>query len=289
MNTAKPKSKGKFLKFIIFLILIAVIIKGCVCDVCKIPTGSMENTLLIGDYIVVNKVSYKLTTPVNIPMTDIKIPNADLFNFKKPERNDIIVFDFPGQLNEFEPPYPYYFIKRLIGKPGDTVEIKQRKVYVNGVLIEPPEGAIANSEIIKKGVNDPLLFSPGKNWNIDNYGPIVVPKRGDVIDITRENIKYWGMLINRELEKKTVSTEGSVITIEGTPVKRYTFRKDYYFVLGDNREDSMDSRYWGFVPEESIIGKASFIYWSWDPFVSLVDVKELFGSIKWRRVFKGIK
>ena len=96
------------------------------------------------------------------------------------------------------------------------------------------------------------------------------------------------MLINRELEKQTVSTEGSVITIGDIPVKNYTMRKDYYFVLGDKREDSMDSRYWGFVPSDAIIGKALIVYWSWDPFISIINANELYKSIKWNRIFKTI-
>jgi signal peptidase I len=115
-----------------------------------------------------------------------------------------------------------------------------------------------------------------------------VPKRGDIIELTHDNIGCWGNMINRELERKTVSTEGSVITIDGTPVKNYTIRKDYYFMLGDNREDSMDSRYWGFVPSDAIIGKALIVYWSWDPFISIVNFNELIKSIKWSRIFKTI-
>jgi signal peptidase I len=249
----------------------------------------MENTLLVGDYIVVNKIAYKFSTPSLIPFTDVKIPNMSLLKIKEPERNDVIVFDFPGQVNEFEPADPENYIKRLIGKPGDTIEIKERKLYVNKHLIETPPDAEFGSDVIPKGLKDPNLFSPGKSWNIDNYGPIIVPKKGDIVDINRQSIKYWGMIINRELEGRVVSTEGSVVTIEGTPVKNYTFRKNYYFVLGDNRENSLDSRYWGFVPEDALIGKAAFVYWSWDPYISIIHFMDLYKSIKWNRMFKGIK
>jgi len=264
------------------------IIKGFLIDFYKIPTGSMEKTLLIGDYIVINKLSYKFSTPHNIPLTEIDIPHVDLMDIKHPEINDVIVFEFPGQLNEYYPPVPFNYVKRLIGKPGDTVEIKDRIVYVNRVPSKNPPGNILTTEIIGKGKKDPKLFALGKNWNIDNYGPIRVPKRGDIIELSHENIGCWGMMINRELERQTVSTEGSVITIGDTPVKNYTIRKDYYFVLGDNREDSMDSRYWGFVPADAILGKALIVYWSWDPFISIVNFNELIKSIKWNRIFKTI-
>ena len=283
----KRKGCGCFKSLILLLILFAII-KGFFIDFYKIPTGSMEKTLLIGDYIMINKFSYNISTPRNIPFTEIEIPHINLLTIKKPEINDVIVFEFPGQLNEFYPPYPINFVKRLIAKPGDTVEIIDRVVYVNKVPLPNPPGNVFNTEIIKKGKKDPALFALGKNWNIDNYGPIRVPKRGDIIELTKDNIGCWGNMINRELERKTVSTEGSVITIGGTPVKNYTVRKDYYFVLGDNRENSMDSRYWGFVPSEAILGKAMIIYWSWDPFISFANFGDLYKSIKWNRIFKTI-
>jgi signal peptidase I len=282
-----PKRVG-CLKSLILLLLLFVIIKGFFIDFYKIPTGSMENTLLIGDYIAINKFSYKFSTPHNIPLTDIDIPHVDLLNMKMPAINDVIVFEFPGQLNEIYPPYPFNYVKRIIGKPGDTVEIKDRIVFVNKAPLSTPKGTVFNTKIIEKGKKDPKLFSLGKNWNIDNYGPIRVPKRGDIIELNRDNIGCWGNMINRELERKTVSTEGSVITIGGVPVKNYTIRKDYYFVLGDNREGSMDSRYWGFVPADAIIGEALIVYWSWDPFISIFNFNELYKSIKWNRIFKTI-
>jgi signal peptidase I len=287
-ESRRPRKRGGCLKSLILLLFLLAIIKGFFIDFYKIPTGSMEKTLLIGDYIAINKFAYKFSTPYNIPFTDINIPHIDLMNIKKPEINDVIVFEFPGQLNEYYPPFPFNYVKRIIGKPGDTVEIIDRIVYVNKIPLTIPAGNIFNTEIIGKGKKDPALFSLGKSWNIDNYGPIRVPKRGDIIDLTRDNIGCWGNLINRELERKTVSTEGSVITIMGAPVKNYTIRKNYYFVLGDNRENSMDSRYWGFVPSDAIIGKALIVYWSWDPFISIFHFNELYNSIKWNRMFKTI-
>jgi signal peptidase I len=288
-SESRKKRKGcGCLKSLILLLILFAIIKAFFIDFYKIPTGSMEKTLLIGDYIMINKFSYNISTPHNIPFTEIDIPHVNLVNIRKPEINDVIVFEFPGQLNEYYPPVPFNYVKRLIGKPGDTVEIIDRVVYVNKVRLSNPSGNVFNTEIIKKGKKDPLLFGLGKNWNIDNYGPIRVPKRGDIIELNRDNIGCWGNMINRELERKTVSTEGSVITIEGIAVKNYTIRKDYYFVLGDNREDSMDSRYWGFVPADAILGKALLVYWSWDPYISFINIGELYKSIKWNRIFKTI-
>ena len=289
-KSRKPQKRGGCgcIKSLLILVILLVIVKGFLIDFYKIPTGSMEKTLLVGDYIAINKLAYKFSTPHNIPLSEIDIPHVDLVNIKQPAVNDVIVFEFPGQLNEVYPPYPFNYVKRLIGKPGDTIEIIDRVLYVNKVRMADPPGNVFNTEIIKKGRKDERLFSLGKNWNLDNYGPIIVPKRGDIIELNKDNIGCWGMLINRELERKTVSTEGSVITIADVPVKNYTIRKDYYFVLGDNRENSMDSRYWGFVPSDAILGKALLVYWSWDPFIPFLQISDLIKSIKWNRICKLI-
>jgi len=247
----------------------------------------MEQTLLPGDFIVVNKSAYKIATPSFIPLTNIPLKHFDIWDFDSPKRNDVIVFDFPGMINEFKPSQQMFFIKRTIGIPGDTVEIINQKVYVNGTLLTAPVKGEFNEKSIKKGEKDFRIFPPDKNWNSDNYGPIIIPKEGDNIFINPKNIKYWGHIINREFGRKVVSEEGSVININGKPVIGYTFKKNYYFVLGDNRDESMDSRYWGFVPEDKIIGKAMIVYWSVDP--SIVNLDEVFKSIRWSRIFTKIK
>ncbi len=96
-------------------------------------------------------------------------------------------------------------------------------------------------------------------------------------------------MIDREFNKKAVSVEGSVITINGTPVRTYTVKKNYYFVMGDNRTNSLDSRFWGFVPYDDIIGKAVLIYWSNIPDVAVKNISGLFDSIRWKRIFKLIR
>lgn len=247
----------------------------------------MEQTLIPGDFIVVNKAQYRLTTPAFIPLTDIPIPHKTLKIFSAPKRNDVIVFDFPGMPGEFKPLQQEFYIKRTIGLPGDTVEIIDQKVFVNRELQTDPPKAEYNTLPLKKGKKDFRIYPPDQNWNSDNYGPIYVPKKGDKIFLNTKNIKYWGNLINREFDKRVVATEGSVITIKGKPVREYTFTKNYYFVLGDNRDESMDSRYWGFVPEDYIVGKAVTIYWSTDP--SLINLEDTFKAIRWSRIFTNIK
>jgi signal peptidase I len=116
-----------------------------------------------------------------------------------------------------------------------------------------------------------------------------VPQKGELIDLDPLNAHLWKTIIDRELGKNTLSAEGTVITIEGKPVHGYTIKKDYYFVLGDNRENSMDSRYWGFVPEDMIIGRAFMIYWSWNPYVPNRKFYDIVDPIRFDRLLKSIK
>lgn len=278
--------KHKKVLTVIALLILVFLIKSFFFEAYRIPTASMEQTLLPGDFLVVNKAAYKLGTPSFIPLTNIPIEHIDFWNYSDPKRNDIIVFDYPGNIDEFRPEQQVFYIKRTIGLPGDTVNLVKQKVYVNNTLLPDPPKAEFNEKSIKVGQRDFRIFPPDKNWNSDNYGPIKVPKKGDTIQLNSKNVGYWGNIINREYGRKVVSTEGSVITIERKPVREYTFKKNYYFVLGDNRAESMDSRYWGFVPEDLIIGKALLIYWSIDPLTS--SLNEAFKAIRWSRILSKI-
>ena len=104
-----------------------------------------------------------------------------------------------------------------------------------------------------------------------------------------KNIKYWKLLIDNELGEKVVREEGTVITIKDKPVKSYTIKDDYYFVLGDNRDNSVDSRYWGFVPSDFIIGKAELIYWSYNPYHNTTDFGSYLEAIRFKRILQKIK
>lgn len=249
----------------------------------------MENTLLIGDFIIVNKLAYSITTPRNIPFTDVYIAPHKLIGISKPEINDVIVFEFPGNKNELHPPERLNYIKRVAAGPGDSMQIKDKDLIVNGLRINEPAYLKIDRSAPRNRFNDQEMFYSYENWDPAFYGPLTVPYKGYVLPLNRENIETWGMVINREYGKNVVDIEGTVITIEGKPVKEYTFRKDYYFVLGDNRDDSMDSRYWGFVPEDYIIGKALMIYWSWTSASSDFDIMKIFGGIRFERIFTIIE
>ena len=120
-------------------------------------------------------------------------------------------------------------------------------------------------------------------WNRDYYGPLTVPARGMSIEITPENLAMYGSTIEKYEGHGSVQIEDGSLTIDGESVENYTFKKDYYFMMGDNRHNSADSRYWGFVSEDHIVGEASFIWMSWDANASF------FNRIRWGRLLNGIK
>jgi signal peptidase I len=179
--------------------VLALIIRAFIIQAYKIPSGSMEDTLLIGDHLLVSKFIYG----TRIPFTDIEI-----LEFDEPERGDIVVFEFPGDEDK-----SWWkrrdFIKRIIGLPGDTVEIRGKKLYVNGERYALEQEVHKESGIISPG-------SMSHPQDRRDYMPAVTVPEG------------------------------------------------HYFVLGDNRDRSYDSRFWGFVPEENIKGQALIIYWSWE-------------------------
>ena len=285
--TFKPRN---FLRSIIIAVLTAIILKSFLIEADKIPTASMRNTLLPGDFILVNRAAYSLYTPRFIPLTDIKFPWTTLINFSEPKVNDIIVFQFPGYEDEINSNENIDYIKRIVGAPGDTIQIINKIVYVNGKELSLPKTALFYpNHIVQKGFKDDRIYPEGENWNADNYGPIVVPKKGMTIAINSEDINKWKLLIDREFNKYAVSVEGTVININGEPQRKYTFKNNYYFVLGDNRDDSMDSRFWGFVPYDNIIGKAFIIYWSVGFKNPIENHYNIFNTIRWNRIFKLIQ
>jgi len=194
----------EWVEAIIIAVVLALIIRTFVVQAFKIPSGSMENTLLVGDHILVNKFIYG----IKVPFTGIKI-----LPFRKPQRGDIAVFIYPVDRKKD-------FIKRVIGVEGDRVEIINKKVYINGSIFESPYAINNDMNIIQKGIQPR-----------DNFGPVIVPPKS-------------------------------------------------LFVMGDNRDHSYDSRYWGFINLEEVKGKAFMIYWSWN---------RQKHNLRWRRICNLIR
>jgi len=238
---AKPRKEKSIwrenVESIVIAIVLAFLMRQFVVQAFKIPSGSMQETLQIGDHILVNKFIYR---------------------FSRPKLSDVIVFKFPWEEDRD-------FIKRIVALPGDHIEIRNQQVYVNGKTMEEP------------------YIAPGsRRTQTSTYhlGPLPVPKKGDVVEIRRDRrlyingepvaipdgpfqpYDYGPPLTGFQTFYRTLFPDPH--TTLDHPVKPFKVDQDYYFTLGDNRNNSKDGRYWGFVKSDRIKGKAFFIYWSWD-------------------------
>jgi len=296
-KNGKPvKKKDGFWRSILIAALIAIGIRSFFVEAFRIPTGSMKNSLLVGDYLFVNKLAYSFKTPKYLPFTNIPIPHFG-FNTFNVSRGDVVVFEFPGnkeQVTLSKDERNVNYIKRCIGIPGDTIEVRRKQVYVNGVAMVNPEKMILGPDTLPKGVPERggNLFPAGNNtWNRDNYGPIRIPKKGDVIALDQSNFDAWDVFIQREGHTTKVGDHGAII-IDDKPVKSYTVERNYLWMMGDNRDNSLDSRYWGFAPLDNVVGNGLFIYWSmfnppYAPNEGDPDEIQKF-HIRWERILNGV-
>lgn len=276
----------KFLGEILCILVAVFLIKTCIAGTYTIPTGSMEHTLLVGDYLLVNQFIYGIKTPPNIPLTDIQLPMVTLFPaMRKPQRGNIVVFNFPGERDERQPDEVKYLIKRCVGTPGDIIEVRDKILYVNGEKFPSYPGmqfihptAIPADEALSG------MFPHGMRWNPDNYGPLRVPKKGDTLALNANNFSQWSVFIEREGHAAAMKEKTAYV--DGKPVTSYTVGRNYYFMMGDNRDNSEDSRFWGFVPEDNIVGQPIAIYFSWDPDIPVTSPLEKIASIRFGRIGK---
>ncbi len=265
-------------------LLVAFFLKTFVVEAFRIPSASMENTLRIGDFLFVNKFIYGAETPKYLPFTNVEIPHFRLWALVHPRRGDVIVFEYPGDRDETKPQGNINYIKRCIAISGDTLLIQNKTVFVNNreFLLPAQSPYTPPSDFLPRESMD-MIFPKGSSFNPDYYGPIVVPFKGMVLNISNGSIEQWQTFIEREGHR--VNTDGTgMVTIDGIPRTQYIVERDYLFTMGDNRNNSLDSRYWGFVPEENIVGKAMFVYWSWDTSVSAGNIAEKFSAIRWGRI-----
>ncbi|GJQ61536.1 MAG: signal peptidase I [Melioribacteraceae bacterium] len=276
-----------FLKNLFFAFLAAMTIKIFFIETSRVPTPSMEETILVGDFLFVNKIIYGISTPRNIPFTNVRLPYYQFPSFSEPDRYDIVVFEYPGSKDELLPEAVDNYVKRCIGLPGDTVKIVDRVVYVNGEeAYRPPAMQYKRQKSYPAGFPNGRIFPKGAQWNEDNFGSLYIPKKGDTIYVSPQNIAQWRTIIDREYGKRVVTIAGDKIKIDGEIVDFYVLKDDYYFMLGDNRDDSLDSRYWGFVPRRNIMGEALMIYWSWNPNVSISNIFKLLSTVRLERIAK---
>jgi len=268
IQKGKPEKKHsrEWFEALIIAAIFATILRVFVVESYRIPTGSMENTLLAGDFLFVNKYVYG----PKIPFTDIRLPGI-----KKVDRGDIIVFKFPKDRS-------LNYIKRCVALSGDTLEIHGQKLSVNKKPVPLPPHAQFIGNRMAAGDGDYMIFPQFSNFNKDNYGPIRIPRKGDVVPLNPATYPLYSSIIADEGHE--VSLQGRTVFIDGAPVQNYTVQSNYYFAMGDNRDNSLDSRFWGFLPEKDIVGQALMVYWSWNPDLSLfTDLVSKVGSIRLQR------
>ena len=351
---------------IVFAVVAATLIRWLIMEAYTIPTPSMENSLLVGDFLFVSKFHYGTRTPktpLQIPLTHqkiwftnsvpsyvdwIQLPQYRLPGISSVKREDVVVFNVPPrELNEGKD-YPVdlktNYIKRCVAISGDRLEVRERQVIVNGEPLTNPEKmewsylVTSKDEISERNLEklrideddyhylgrpeaskavyqmyltrdkaeelkkipyiisveddyrthdgpDSRIFPSSKfsPWNGDNYGPLVVPKEGMTIEVNDSTLAFYGEMIREYDHNDDVKIENNKLLIDGKEVYSYTFKQNYYFMMGDNRHNSLDSRYWGFVPEDHIVGKAFFIWLSIDKYAGF------FNKIRWNRFFMLIR
>ncbi len=290
LEKKKPQTMGEkawsWTKTLVGAIIVVMFINGLLIASFVVPTGSMEKTVMTGDFLFVNKFLYGPSTPQVIPFINQPLPFFRFPGLRDPRQGDVIVFIYPGDRDEVKSKEFQYYLKRCIATAGDTLQIISKKVFVNGKEFPIPQnGQYDYTERISP-YNKWETFPPGKGFTRDNYGPIRIPKEGDAISIDQANWREWEYFIKRE--GHDVYSDGINIYVDNEPTKKYNVERNYCFGMGDNRDHSADSRYWGFIPYENVVGTPIIVYWSWDTNAPLVNLIDKIKSIKWSRIAKLI-
>ncbi len=412
-RTKKNNVIIEWLDALIFAVVAVSLINIFLFQNYKIPTPSMEGSLLVGDHLYVSKTAYgprTPNTPLAIPFLPntvlgkksylewINLPYKRLKGFSKVKRDDIVVFNFPASdtvaleksdhklyakgnfdyydlirdetynlmmadqaRNNRTRPYEVYeayvrkqiaqkfdvetrpvdrrdnYIKRCVAIPGETIEVINNDVYVNGEKQKPHEGIQRWYRVRTNGTpinprslepfgisrdladvrNNPSYTFPttGKNaekiavlpgivsveamnlftrgqydrdifphderypWNLEFFGPLTIPAKGMTVELNSLTLPLYRRIIEA-YESNDLEIKGDRIFINGKETGSYTFKMDYYFMMGDNRHNSADSRFWGFVPEDHIIGKPRLIW---------LSVDKEYGKIRWNRMFRIVR
>jgi signal peptidase I len=254
-----------------------------------VPTGSMENTVMPGDFLLVSKI-FGPSTPQIIPFFNIPLPYVLLPSPCTPEKGDVIVFIFQGMRDEVKSQDFQYYLKRCVAEPGDTLQIIDNELYVNGVHQPLP----SDGKIEKEMNTDPSeiyqTFPIGMNYTRNNYGPIRIPQKGDTI-FFRNKLDILQNQIFIEREGHTVNYTNESILIDDAKVNFYVVEQDYYFGMGDNRDMSLDSRFFGFIPRKAILGSPIVCWLSWemhDEYNRERNIFQKFANIRWSRMGKSI-
>ncbi|AYO58025.1 signal peptidase I [Chryseobacterium sp. 6424] len=387
----QEKKKESFIGSITFAAVFATIVHVFVVQPFGIPTGSMERTLMVGDFLFVNKWTYGFRMPMRplaIPFLQgtildtgqkgnpkddpksyvetVKLPYERIFQFNKPQKNDIVVFNYPQDSVHTATDRKDPYVKRCVAVAGDLIEMRAGRLFVNGKpetilgdqqkqhkfiavtgsqldipslyrqygflpvqelqtengfvydfqgltdktareikqlpqVIELKEHIWAkDSAAVSYKVNADRsaytknidtaqsIFPINKKWNQDWYGPLRIPKKGDVVTLTQSNLPEYQWIISEYEHNKLENRDGKIF-INGQQTNQYTIKQDYYMMIGDNRDASLDARFFGFVPEENIVGSPMFTW---------LSIEGLFAdngssyqpdgkSFRWDRMFKA--
>ncbi len=366
---------GDTVSSLLFAIVVATLVHTYIMQPFTIPSASLEKTLLIGDFLFVSKFHYGAKTPntaVAAPMVHDTLPLLNVKSylpkpqypyfrfpgFEKIKNNDIVVFNWPTDtaFNMYKPSDKRYYkpvdkktnyVKRCVGIAGDSLEIKDGIVFINGkelvlsdrakpqysyqialdgktpidfeyllkdMKITDGAGFMNNQDtlfvramtfenaarfknipgiksvtrVINKGPEDGIFpdYQDGKpsitnDWSNDNFGPIYIPQKGKTVNLDLKSLPYYKAIIS-DYEGNVLKTVGDDIYINDKKATTYTFKQNYYWMMGDNRHNSLDARYFGYTPEDHIVGKPVFIWMSWD-----TNGKGL-NKIRWDRMFTTV-
>jgi len=355
---------GEWVSSIVFAIVAATLVHTYFMQPYTIPTSSLEKSLLVGDFLFVSKFHYGARAPMttvaapmvhdSLPLTKkrsyFKKPQLPYFRipgFEKIKRNEIVVFNWPTDTVRFFRDHSKIhidkpidkksnYVKRCVGIPGDSLEIIEGYIYINGERTILPDRAkpqyyhsvntngqfISNTSLKRYEVtesnadhtllnltdknaqklkNNPLVKSVTKilepkgnyntsifphstqyAWSVDNYGPIYIPEAGKTVALNSTSLPFYKRIME-VYERNNLTINGDDIFINGKLATTYTFEQDYYWMMGDNRHNSEDARYWGYVPFDHVVGKPVFIWFSWDS-----SGQGIANKIRWERVFTTV-
>ena len=316
MNNKMKKTINE-MKSLFLLIVIILTIKVTIFEMYIVPTGSMENTIMTGDFLVGNRFVYGMRTPDRIGIMDLAVdlPSIKLPSFKEPKRGDVIIFKFPRDIRQ-------KYVKRCVAEPGDILEIKDKVIYINNERYDlPTNGKFVIPNLLSDTFMQNDIFL-GDKGNKDQFQKIRMPKKGDTITIESNNLQllihimlldgndvvmisdgkeypfsmndpnelfrrksmFWffkrpkpnkifsnisndyfprgSILLPWQISNRPIPDNLLINGISISDIKSYKVKKDYYWAMGDNRDDSLDSRYWGFIPRDYILGEALFSWFS---------------------------
>lgn len=274
---------------LMMLVALHFLRRAYVADQFVIPTDSMLPTLIPGDRVIVNKliagarIYDEFDFKEGVPMKSHRVKGL-----RDVEHNDIVVFNFPINRKKYKMKFElnYVYCKRVIGLPGDSVSIRGgffKSNHYDGEYGDMEQQRILSmtpDSVIHRNVIHALPFDPvNYGWTIKEFGPLYVPHVGGKVFLTKNNMRIYSLAVEFETGKQLRLNKEGVLMLGDEVADEYTFTKDYYFICGDNVLNSNDSRYWGFVPREFIIGVVSHITYSKD------KVTEEF---RWNRLCKSV-